>query len=176
MTTKPKYPAWFVLSQIARVWWLAAVLYGRQGLAQTAMDSTRVDSVRAALQAIPLQTPIRIETVGHSVIEGRLSARTDTGIVVHQRRDSVSASLARIASISRPARSLKSGTLVGALSGAVLGSLVVGTLASGLCDRADCSGAFADGATAGAVLGAGVGALIGAGIGAVKHHWEQIWP
>ena len=83
---------------------MSTLLCGQAAFAQTPVsDSARLDSLRAALRSIPLQSPIRIETVGHSVIEGFLSTRTDTGIVVRQRRDSASAAVARIATISRAA-------------------------------------------------------------------------
>jgi hypothetical protein len=139
-------------------------------------DSARIESARSALLRIPLESRIRVMTVGQNVIDGRLAARSDSGIVILQRRDSSRASIARIASIWRPAANIKSGALTGALIGAVLGALTGGTFASGLCDRADCHGAFADGASAGAVLGAGLGAAIGLGVGALTHHWERVWP
>jgi hypothetical protein len=84
--------------------------------------------------------------------------------------------IARIASVWRPAANIRSGAIAGGLTGAFVGGLAVGTLASGLCDRADCHGAFADGATVGAAFGAGIGALVGLGIGALTHHWERVWP
>jgi hypothetical protein len=139
-------------------------------------DSARVESVRAVLSDIPLGSRIRILTVGHNVIEGRFALRSDTGVVVRQRSDSVRASIARIASVWRPAANIKSGAISGALVGALVLAPLAGIAASGLCDRADCHGAFANGATVGAALGAGVGALAGIGIGALTHHWERVWP
>jgi hypothetical protein len=127
------------------------------------------------LLSIPLGSRIRVLTVGHSIIDGRLSARSDTGIVIRQRRDSSHASIARIAEIYRPAPSLKSGAIIGGVTGGVVGSLLVGTLATGLCET-NCHGAFANGATVGAALGGAVGAVVGLGIGSFVHHWERVWP
>jgi hypothetical protein len=139
-------------------------------------DSARLGSVRAVLSGISLGSRIRIVTVGQNVIEGRLAVRSDTGIVVQQRSDSLRASVARIASVWRPAANIKSGAITGALVGALVGAPLAGVAANGLCDRADCHGAFANGATVGAVLGAGLGALVGIGIGSLSHHWERVWP
>jgi hypothetical protein len=139
-------------------------------------DTARADSVRAALSGIPLGSRIRILTVGQNAIEGQLAVRSDTGIVVQQRSDSLRASISRIASVWRPAANIKSGTITGAVVGALVLAPLAGIAANGFCDRADCHGAFADGAKAGAVLGAGLGALVGIGIGALTHHWERVWP
>jgi F0F1-type ATP synthase assembly protein I len=128
------------------------------------------------LLKIPLGSPIRILTVGQTIIEGRLVTLSDTGIVIRQRSDSSRASIARIATIWRPARNVKSGVITGGLVGAVVGALALGTLASGFCERADCHGAFADGATVGAAFGSGVGAIVGIGVGALTHHWKRVWP
>jgi hypothetical protein len=138
-------------------------------------DIARIDSARAVLLSIPLGSPIRVLTVGHSIIEGRLSARSDTGVVIRQRRDSSQASIARIAEIYRPAPSLKSGAMVGGVTGGVVGSLLLGTLAQGLCE-ANCHGAFANGATIGAALGGAIGAVVGVAAGSFVHHWKRVWP
>jgi hypothetical protein len=127
------------------------------------------------LLSIPFGSRIRVLTIGHSIIDGRLSARSDTGIVIRQRRDSSHASIARIAEIYRPAPSLKSGAIIGGVTGGVLGGLLLGTLSAGLCE-ANCHGAFADGATVGAGFGAAIGAVVGLGIGSFVHHWKRIWP
>jgi hypothetical protein len=142
----------------------------------TTADSARVESVGAALSGIAVGSRIRILTIGQNVIEGRLAVRSDTGIVVRQRSGSSRASIARIASIWRPAANFKSGAIAGALVGALIGAPLAGFAASGLCDRADCHGAFANGATVGAALGAGVGATVGVVVGALTHHWERVWP
>jgi hypothetical protein len=159
--------------------WLftAALCFTQPLLAQSVTaDSARLDSIRAALQSFPLGSRIRILTVGQNDIEGRLAFRSDTGVVLLQRSDSSRASIARIASLWRPAANIKSGGITGALAGALVLAPLAGIAANGLCDRADCHGAFANGATVGAVLGAGLGALVGIGIGALTHHWERVWP
>lgn len=138
-------------------------------------DTARLESARAVLLSIPLESRIRVLTVGNSIIDGRLSARSDTGIVIRQRRDSSHASIARIAEIYRPAPSLKSGAIIGGVTGGVVGSLVLGTLAAALCE-ANCNGAFADGATVGAGFGGAIGAVVGLGIGSLVHHWKRVWP
>jgi len=156
---------------------LAVVFFSTQPVrAQSiAGDSARLDSVRAVLLQFPLGSPIRIVTIGHNVIEGRLATLSDTGIVIRQRSDSSHASIERISTVWRPARNVKSGAITGGLVGAVVGALGLGILASGLCDQADCHGAFANGATIGAALGAGVGATVGIGVGSLTHHWERVW-
>ena len=171
-------PGVAALAAFVRIAPFTAVLVAAQPLKAQSMaaDSARLDSVRAVLLRVPLESPIRILTVGQSIIEGRLAARSDTGIVLHQRRDSSRASIARIATIWRPARNIKSGVVTGGLVGGLVGALALGALASGLCDRADCHGAFAEGATVGAALGVGVGAAVGIGVGALTHHWQQVWP
>jgi len=138
-------------------------------------DTARLDSARSALLSIPLGSRIRVLTVGHSIIDGRLSARSDTGIVIRQRRDSSHASIARIAEIYRPTPSFKSGAIIGGVTGGVVGTLLLGTLAAGLCE-ANCNGAFADGATVGAAFGGAIGAVVGVGIGSFVHHWKRVWP
>ena len=156
----------------------AVVFFSAQPVSSQAVggDSTRLDSLRAVLLQVPLGSPIRILTVGQAVIEGRLAARSDAGIVVRQRRDSARASIARIATIWRPAHNIKSGVITGGLIGAIVGGLAFGTLASGLCERVDCHGAFAEGATFGAAFGGGAGAVVGIAVGALTHHWEHVWP
>lgn len=145
--------------------------------AQSAVaDSARVTSARAALLSVPLESPIRILTVGQSILEGSLAARSDTDVVVRQRRDSLHASMARIAAIWRRERNFKSGAIYGGVAGAVIGGLVVGVFAAGVCDSADCHGAFAAGASVGVPLGGAIGAVIGLGIGGVTRHWELFWP
>jgi hypothetical protein len=121
---------------------LTLLLFAAQAVrAQSpAGDLARLESARATLFSIPLESPIRILTVGQSVIEGRLAARTDTGIVVRQRSDSSRASITRIAVIWRPARNIGAGAIIAGLTGGALGAFLLGTLASGLCDRADCQG------------------------------------
>src|SRR4051812_17233479 len=168
----------FALTTIARILALAVALCFSQplGAQSVTADSARVDSIRAALQRFSLGSRIRIVTVGQNDIEGRLAFRSDTGIVVRQRRDSSRASIARIASVWRPAANIKRGAITGALVGALVLAPLAGFAANGLCDRADCHGAFADGAKVGAVLGAGLGAVVGIGIGALTHHWERVWP
>ncbi|HEV7387144.1 MAG TPA: hypothetical protein VGN73_00900 [Gemmatimonadaceae bacterium] len=140
------------------------------------LDSVQTASVRAALFSVQLESPIRIRTVGQSILEGRLAALSDTDVVV--RRSSVSrrAAISRIAEVWRPAPNFKSGAIVGGVTGAVVGGLLSGTLAAGLCDRADCHGAFAQGAVAGAGLFGVVGAIVGLGFGAITHHWDRFWP
>jgi hypothetical protein len=157
---------------------LSLVLHSTQpAKAQSATDdSARIESARSALVRIPLESRIRIITVGHNAIEGRLAALSDSGIVILQRRDTSRASIARVGSVWRPAANFKSGAITGGSIGAILGALTGGTFASGLCDRADCHGAFANGASVGAVLGAGLGAAIGLGVGALTHHWQRVWP
>jgi hypothetical protein len=157
---------------------VSSLLFPAQRLrAQSAgPDSTRADSAHGVLMRYPLGTRIRITTVGQNTIEGQLATLSDTGVVIRQRSDSSRASIVRIASIWRPAANIKSGALTGGLIGAVVGALAGGIGAVGFCDAADCHGAFANGAGAGALLGAGVGAVIGIGVGALTHHWEQVWP
>jgi hypothetical protein len=138
-------------------------------------NTARLDSARAVLLSIPLESPIRVVTVGHSIIDGRLSSRSDTGVVIRHRHNSSHASIARIAEIYRPAASLKSGAIIGGITGGVLGSLALGTLAAGLCEI-NCHGAFANGATIGAALGGAVGAFVGVIAGSFVHHWERVWP
>lgn len=138
-------------------------------------DSARIQSARTVLISIPLGTPIRVLTIGQSSIEGRLTARSDTGIVIRQRRDSTQASIARIAEIYRAAPNYKSGAIIGGITGAVLGALFVGSLAASFCETENCSGAFANGATVGAGFGAAIGAVIGVFAGSLTHHWERIW-
>ena len=140
-----------------------------------AADTVRLDSARAALQSIPLGSPIRVLTVGHSTIDGRLFARSDTGIVISHRRDSSLVSIARIAEIYRPAPSYKSGAIIGGVTGGVIGGVVLGTLATGLCETT-CGGAFGSGATIGAAFGGALGAVIGIAVGSFVHHWEKGWP
>jgi hypothetical protein len=169
---------WRPLAAVVRIAAVTAILLSTQSArAQSvAGDSARLDSARTVLSRFPLGSQIRIVTVGQNTIDGRLAFRSDTGIVVRQRTDSSRASIARIASIWRPAANIESGAITGGLIGAVLGGLAAGTLASGLCDRADCHGEFANGASVGAVLGLGLGAAIGIGVGALTHHWERVWP
>ena len=140
------------------------------------LDSIQTASVRAALFAVELESPIRIRTVGQSILEGRLAARSDTDIVIRRHGVPNHAAIRRIAEIWRPAPNYRSGAIIGAVTGAVAGSLLGGTLASGLCDRADCHGAFGQGAVAGAGLGGVVGSLIGLGVGALTDHWNRFWP
>ena len=143
---------------------------------QVTADSTRIESARAILLAIPLGSRIRIETVGNSVIEGRLAARSDTGIVIGQRHDSSRASIARVAGILRPANNIKRGAVVGGLSGGIVGGLLIGAFAASFCESTSCNTAFRDGATLGSLFGGAVGAAIGVGVGALTHHWHRIWP
>lgn len=139
-------------------------------------DSARLDSARAVLMSVPLGSPIRVLTVGQSMIEGRLTARTDTGIVIRQRRDSSHASIARIAVIYQPAPNYKSGAIIGGITGAVTGGLALGTLAAGFCEARECSGAFGSGAAVGAAIGGALGAVAGLFIGSLTHHWKKVWP
>lgn len=134
-----------LLAAIVRIALFTGVFFTQPVRAQSiAGDSANLKAARDVLFRVPLGSSIRVSTVGQSVIEGQLAARSDTGIVVRQGKDSSHASF--------------------------------GTLATGLCDRADCHGAFANGASVGAALGAGIGAAVGLGIGALMHHWERVWP
>ena len=54
------------------------------------------------------------------------------------------------------------GAVIGGVVGGVLGAVVVGGLASGFCDAADCSDVTRDGYLAGGAIGALTGAAIGA--------------
>jgi hypothetical protein len=139
-------------------------------------DSVRVASARAALFSVPLDSPIRIRTVGQSILEGSLAARSDTDVVVRQRRDSLRASMTRIAAMWRREPNFKTGAIAGGVTGAVIGGLLVGFFAASLCDSADCHRAFVDGASVGVPLGGAIGAVIGLGVGAVTRHWEPFWP
>ncbi|HJP58625.1 MAG TPA: hypothetical protein VJ865_01445 [Gemmatimonadaceae bacterium] len=143
---------------------------------QASVDSARIEAARAALLAIPLGSRIRIETVGNSVIEGRLAARSDTGIVIGQKNDSSRASLVRVAGIFRPARNLKRGAVAGGLTGGLVGGLLLGAFAASFCESTSCNTAFTDGATLGALFGAATGAIVGVGVGALSHHWQRVWP
>ena len=138
-------------------------------------DSARFKEARDVLFSVPLGSRIRILTLGQNIVEGRLAARSDTGIVVQRGTDSSRASIARIATIWRPATNIKAGAVAGGLAGGVLGALALGVLATGLCES-NCHGAFADGAAVGALFGAGFGAVLGIGVGAITHHWERVWP
>ncbi len=164
------------LATIIRIALFTGVFFTQPARAQSvAGDSARFKEARDVLFSVPLGSPIRILTVGQSVVEGRLAARSDTGIVVRQGSDSLRASIARIATIWRPAQNIKSGAVAGGLAGGILGALALGTLSAGLCE-ANCHGAFADGAAVGGLFGVGIGAAIGIGIGALTHHWERAWP
>jgi hypothetical protein len=139
-------------------------------------DSARFKQARDVLFSVPLGSPIRILTVGQSIVEGRLAARSDTRIVVLRGSDSSHASIARIATIWRPAQNIKSGAIAGGLTGGVVGALALGALSAGFCESTSCHGAFADGAAIGGLFGVGIGAVVGIGIGALTHHWERVWP
>ena len=140
-----------------------------------AADSARVKDARVVLFSVPLGSRIRILTVGQTIVEGRLAARSDTGIVVGRGSDSSRASIARIATIWRPASNVKPAAITGGLAGGALGALAFGVLSAGLCE-ANCRGAWADGAAVGGLWGAGLGAAIGIAVGAITHHWERVWP
>jgi hypothetical protein len=152
------------------------VLFTQPATAQSvAGDSAHVSEARDVLFSVPLGSRIRILTVGQTIVEGHLAARSDTGIVIGRGSDSSRASIARIATIWRPATNIKAGAVSGGLAGGALGALALGVLSAGLCE-ANCHGAFADGAAVGGLFGAGIGAAIGIGIGAITHHWERVWP
>ena len=161
-----------------RIALLPLLILGAQHLrAQpVAPDSARIESARAALLAIPLGSRIRIETIGNSVIEGRLAARSDTGIVIGRKNDSSNASIARVGGIFRPASNMERGAVAGGLTGGVVGGLLIGAFAASFCERASCNTAFTDGATIGVLYGAAAGAIVGLGIGALSHHWQRVWP
>jgi len=139
-------------------------------------DSARVASLHAALLTIPLESPIRIRTVGQSILEGRLASRSDTDVVVRQRNDSLRAPMAHVAEVSRRISNVKSGAITGGMIGGAVLGLLGGGFAIAFCDRADCHGSFSAGATAGVTLGVPVGAAIGLGVGALTHHWQPFWP
>jgi hypothetical protein len=154
---------------------LILAMSGAAGAQSPELDSVQTASVRAALFGVHLESPILIRTIGQSTLEGRLAARSDTDIVIRHSGVSQHAAIGRIAEVWRPAPNFKSGAIVGGVTGVVLGGLFGGTLASGLCDRADCHGAFAEGAVTGAGVFGVVGAIVGLGIGAITHHWERFW-
>lgn len=154
---------------------LLLLLASNAAQAQPTPADTARNSARTVLLSIPRGSPIRVLTVGQSTIEGRLSALSDTGIVVRRGDDSSHASIARIAEIYRPAPSYRRGAIVGGIIGGVLGGLSLGILATGLCET-NCGGAFGYGAPIGAALGGAIGAVTGLIVGSVVHHWERVWP
>ena len=155
---------------------LLFVVCGRQATAQVAAADSTLDSARAVLLSIPLGSRIRILTVGHAIIDGRLAGRSDSVVTILQGRDSARATVERTASIWLPAPNYKSGAIAGGVFGGVVGALALGTLATGLCESAHCNGAFAAGAAVGAGIGGAIGVVIGLGLGALTHHWKQVWP
>lgn len=103
----------------------------------------------------------------------------------------------RIAKVGRDSMWLASGVVVPVLAsdtvwslrrqtgkGAAIGAAVVGVgfgalvgaMSSGLCDAADCSGAFSSGFIAGGIIGAGGGAILGAAAGSLVRRWRRVMP
>lgn len=68
------------------------------------------------------------------------------------------------------------GALIGGLVLGSAGGLFTGWLFSGLCDAADCSGAWADGAVLGFAVGGAVGAVVGGLFGLAASDWEPVFP
>lgn len=68
------------------------------------------------------------------------------------------------------------GALIGAAVVGLGGALVLGMFAQGLCDKADCGGAWVEGAAPGAGLGLLVGGAAGALIGFAASDWERLFP
>jgi hypothetical protein len=155
---------------------LILAVRGAVGAQSVELDSVQTASVRAALFTVQLESPIRIRTVGQSILEGRLAARSDSDVVVRHGSVSRSAAINRIEEVWRSAPNYKSGAIVGGVTGVVVGGLLGGTVAVGLCDQADCHGAFGEGAVAGAGFFGLVGAIVGLGFGSITHHWDRLWP
>ena len=59
----------------------------------------------------------------------------------------------------------------GATMGAITFGLLGGIMNAGLCDQADCGGAFTKGFVGGAALGGLAGAVTGAIVGSMVHYW-----
>lgn len=72
-----------------------------------------------------------------------------------------------LTSVSAQSRHVTRGALIGGIAGAVAVGLIGGIMSQGICDAADCSGAWVDGAVPGAAIGGLGGASLGALIGAL---------
>ena len=122
----------------------------------------------------------RGQTQGEGVIQAGVTPQSrGRSIVLRVNRRSVTMLPERIALLvavlgsvtAAPGMAQKSpvarGAVIGGVIGGTAGGLFGAALGRGLCDAADCSGAWVDGAAIGVVLGGLSGALLGAGAGAL---------
>lgn len=166
----------------ALLWTALVPLVGGPAAAQTQADTVwlirpRVESAWSGIvpaSGLRRGQPVRVrsESVlfdGYSeqLTPDALRVRQDAGAVWIRRADVDELWLQR----SVASRYTVRGLGIGALSG----GLFLGWYGSGLCDAADCSGAFMDGFQTGALLGATAGAVIGYWIGYLRPEWQRVF-
>ena len=118
----------------------------------------------------------KISSAGR-ITEGKVaSVGRDSVTLVSDGRASVTVPVFATDTVWTRHRLTGKGAIVGAAFGAVVLGALGGAASSGLCDAADCSGAFTDGAIVGGLVGAGGGGLLGAAIGSLMQRWKRVRP
>jgi hypothetical protein len=138
-----------------------------------ALAAQAADSVLAPL--VPKSSLVRLRFQGNEVT-GRLLALTSGVATLQTESGNRTASLASVDSIWVRGRATKTGAIVGLISGTVALGIFGGLVSDAFCEEADCSGAFAQGALVGGLMGAVSGGLLGAGIGALVPKWRLRFP
>jgi hypothetical protein len=142
-------------------------------LGAPSLAAQAADSVLAPL--VPKTSLVRLRTEGTRVT-GRLIALTSGVATLETESGNRTAGLASVDSIWVRGRATGTGAIVGTVAGTVLLGVFGAVIADAFCEEADCSGAWAEGALAGGVMGAAAGALLGAGIGALIPKWRLRFP
>jgi len=157
------------------------------------MRTTTTFWIRAVLSAVTAFSPqlartqqtaalrvgdfTRISSAGRSA-QGKVAWIGRDSITIVKDKDAAAVTVPVFASDTVWTRHAQAGR--GALVGAGFGGLALGALAgaatSGLCDAADCSGAFWPGFLVGGAIGAAGGAFVGAVIGSFVPRWRRVRP
>jgi hypothetical protein len=112
---------------------------------------------------------------GESLIEGWYQGADERGLLLKVGVDNRSVPFSTIDTLWVRGSKVKKGAVIGGVTLAVGGGLIVSSFASGFCEN-DCSGAGGEGFAIGALLGLPVGALVGAAIGSIIPSWHRRHP
>jgi hypothetical protein len=137
-----------------------------------ASDST----LRAALERLQPGTRVRVRTVGGSTLDGRLTAVDESRLTLADARGAEAfADLSRVAALYLPHHRARRGAIIGLAVAAIPSGLLVGGLASGLCECSETGEAFREGFLVGAALGGSMGTITGLVLGSFATGWDLYW-
>ena len=142
----------------------------RAGVAQDAVNP----DLRRAIDAIPPNTLLRIETTG--IHTGPLLSKSADTVLLGESDGPKRLAIADIRTVAESRRNVKRGAIVGGIIGGI-GFGAIGLLSGGaICKTSDCKTTHLGGLVAGGLLGLIGGSLGGAAAGFMQHGWRFLYP